>query len=112
MMTSPKVGLNTRSASPLVARACKILNSWRWNSRLAIGLMTSVMVAVTAATTSAAAITGRKRRSVLTPAALNAMISRSPARRPPASSTATSRAIGSVWARNDGSMKTRSCTTR
>ena len=61
---------------------------------------------------SAATTTGRKSRSTLTPAALKAMISRSPARRPPASSTATSSAMGRVWARNEGSMKTSSWSTR
>ena len=70
-------------------------------------------MAVTVATSQGATrSTGRNSRSALTPAALNAMISRSPARRPPARSTATSSAMGSVWARNDGSMNTRSCSTR
>ncbi len=41
-------------------------------------------------------MTGRNNRTALTPADLNATISRSLASRPPASSTATSRAIGSV----------------
>jgi hypothetical protein len=112
MMTSSKVGLKTRSVSPLSARACKILKSWRWNSRLAIGLTTRVRAAVTAVTTTAVARTGRNRRSVLRPAALHAMISRSPARRPPASSTATSSAIGRVREKNDGSMYSSSCSTK
>src|SRR5438105_4673911 len=88
MMTSPNVGLNTRSASPLAARAWTILKSWRWNSSLAIGLITSVRAAVTSMTSTAAARTRRNRRSRLTPAALHAMISRSPARRPTASAAA------------------------
>ncbi len=112
MMTSPKVPLKTRSCSPLTARVWRIRKSWRWNSSLASGFTTRVSTAVAAVITTAASITGRKSRSTLTPAALNAMISRSPARRPPASSTATSSAMGSVWARNDGSMKISSCSTR
>src|SRR5438309_436786 len=54
---------------------------------------------------SATASTGRKSRSALTPAALSAMISRSPARRPPARRIATSSAMGRVWARKEGSME-------
>ena len=97
MMTSPKVLLKTRSARPLAALASRILNSWRWNSRLASGFATSVNTAVTA-------VIARATVSTLTPAALSAMTSRSPARRPPARRIATSSAMGRVWARKEGSM--------
>ena len=101
-----------RSCSPLTARACRMRNSCRLNSPFAAGFTTRVSHAVTPVTSNAAAMTGRKSRSALTPAALNATISRSLASRPPASSTATSSAIGKVCARKDGSMNTRSCITR
>jgi hypothetical protein len=96
----------------LRARDWRIRKSWRWNSRSAAGFRTSVRLAVASVTTSEARRTGRNSRSTLTPAALKATTSRSLASRPPARSTATSSAMGSVWARNDGSMKTRSWTTR
>src|SRR3989304_1963593 len=57
----PKVVLNTRSWSPLTARARRIVKSWRWNSRFASGLSASVSAAVASATTAAAAGTGRNR---------------------------------------------------
>ena len=112
MITSPNVALKTRSWIPLTARVWRMRKSCRWNSSLAIGFTTSVSIAVAAVTTSAASTIGRNSRRTLTPAALKAMISRSPARRPPARSTATSRAIGRVCARNDGIMKTSSWSTR
>ena len=86
--------------------------SWRWNSRFAIGVSQSVSVATSTATTAAVISTGRASRSRLMPAALNATISRSPARRPPASSTATRSAIGNVCAMKDGSVSPSSPTTR
>ncbi len=104
--------LNTRSCSPLTARACRIRNSCRWNSPFAAGFTTKVSPAVVPVISSDAASTGRNNRNALTPAALHATISRSLASRPPASSTATSSAIGNVWARNDGSMNNSSCITR
>ena len=109
---SPKLVLNTRSLSPVTARVFKIVKSCDWNSLLASGFTTSVSSAVVVATARPARNAGRKRRRRLTPAALQATISRSPASRPPARSTATRRAIGRVWARKDGSMKTSSCRTR
>ena len=53
MITSPKVALNTRSLSPLTARAWRIRKSWRWKTPLASGLITRVSVAVTMATSTA-----------------------------------------------------------
>ena len=96
--------LKTRSLSPLAARVCKILKSWCWKIAFDAGLITSVSAAVARATTTPAISTGRNSRRGPTPAALNATTSRSPASRPPARRIATSRAIGSVCARNEGSM--------
>src|SRR5437899_2067537 len=80
MITSPNVALKTRSWIPLTARVWRMRKSCRWNSSLAIGFSTSVSIAVAAVTTSAASTIGRNSRRTLTPAALKAMISRSPAR--------------------------------
>src|SRR5207245_499717 len=86
MITSPNVPLNTRSCSPLTARAWRIRKSWRWNSWFAAGFRTSVRLAVASVTTSEARRTGRNSRRTLTPAALKATTSRSLARRAPAGS--------------------------
>jgi hypothetical protein len=93
---------------PVVARDWKIRKSWRWKAPLDHGPTTRVTHEMSRVMMMPTARNGRKSRSGLTPEALSAATSRSPASRPQTSSTVTSSAIGSVRARKAGSMYTRS----
>jgi hypothetical protein len=98
------VALKVRSLMPVEARDWRMRKSWRWKAPLDHGPTIRVSQAMSRVTTMPTARKGRRRRSGLTPEALSAATSRSPARRPVTSSTATRVAIGRVRARNAGSM--------